>query len=123
MYSFAQTEGHSVPRPTVIEMGELTAPVSQEGLLQRARCLAIRHVVDFPAKGIKRVQSLATLGRQQMDCPRERAAGGRRARRNRTVLMVKRVNDRIGARALPNRSVETFDRVHCGSRRNSGISR
>src|SRR5262249_697358 len=69
MYAFAQTEGHSFPWPTAVELGNFTAPVPQEGLLQRLRYLVTRAAVDFPTKGVKSVQGLATLGRQDMDCP------------------------------------------------------
>ena len=74
MDGFCQTTGHNVPRPTFIEMSNLAAPVQQQGLLQRARRLAARDVVEFTAEGIKGVHGLTTLSRQQLYWPKERTS-------------------------------------------------
>jgi hypothetical protein len=120
-YGFVQTKGHSVPRPTAIEMGYFIAPVQQEGFLQQARCLAIRDVVDFTAKGVKartRPRDAEPAGNalpRRTSC--QRLPGATQSRR--TYSRVRRWPD-PGLRAP---KLKTFYCVHGVSLRDDEINR
>src|SRR6266481_1488163 len=119
MYGLVQTKGHRVPRPTLIEMSNFTAPVQQEGLLQRARCLTVGDFVDFTAKGVERVHSLAATNRQELHWPEKRAASSTLAQGNRVVLIVGCGDACVRPRALRNQRVERFGGAHSYSLRDS----
>src|SRR4029077_5864483 len=74
-------------------------------------------------KGVKRVHGLATLDRQEMHCPGERAASSCRAQRNRAVLIEGCGDGRIPARAPRKPRAKTFYGVHCNSLRDSDVNR